>query len=907
VVLAASLALVTGAAVATSPPGETVPGNLTTTGAGDEVDVVVTFESAAARDPAVVRRVGGAVTGGTDVSVVPVLFATVPEAALDRLRAAPGVASVEPDRQVQLIGVESGRESGPPSTEAPARLTTESGLRPETAGAAVATDGETSWAYERIRAGAAAEAVPESEQAAVDVAVLDTGVDTDHPQLADSLAWGIDTTGEEVAYGLDAVEDTQGHGTLTTGLIAAAADGSGTVGVAPGVDVYAVQVLEGRYGELSDIVQGVDAVLAGPDGEVGTEDDPDVISMSLGGELDTEAERRAIENASEVALVVAAAGNTGDGSAETNDVAYPAAYEPVVAVAATNRQGVSPDFSSEGAEVEVAAPGVDVPSTAVGGGTENVTGTSFSAPLVSGAAALVVAEDLADGSRDHSNDAVRKRLQTATQDLGPDGRDPFTGFGEIRVDAAVAGEPAETELDVALTAPGDGETVEGTVAVRAAVTDDDGDRPTVEIAVGDGPWRSMSYDTDQGTYRYPWEAGGRFAGEYTLRVRAREDGVTVRDTVTVVVDGGDPSPSVRIDSPTEGERIEGEVQVVVEAADGQTPATELTVEVAVGDGPWRPASYSGSEFVADLTVDGEPGEATLRARATDGDGRTTTVTRPVVVDEDDPPRVTVYSPAPGERVVGSTLLIAQPVDDRTPTANHTVEYRVDGGSWRSMEYNPAYDDFDANLTVYGLADGSHEVQFRADDGTDDTTETVGFEVDNDALSAPGLAVEATGAAVEPGKRATVSATVELATNVSSLETYVTGLPANWTVTDVDRDGGLWFSRPSVLAWSDEDDLTAGRTLTPSLTVEIPETASTSANVTFVVVTGDGRAEGVGVTVGPGGDPVIDSLVGEDGVQFEEVLEAIRYYNTDAVVPGTDGERVSFEQILEIIRRYNEQN
>lgn len=885
-----------GAATATPPDDP----------ANETVAVVVTFTDHDTRDAALVRRVGGHVTGGQDINVVPVLFATVPESSLAELRRAPGVASVERDRRVRLAGLDWGDEPADPRTFG----TTGGKTASHRADASLQVAGnESSWGYERIDAAAALATVPESEQSAVDVAVIDTGVDTDHPQLADSLAWGLNTTGENVTYGLSTAEDEVGHGTFTTGVIAAADDGTAPVGVAPGVDVYAVKVFDGRFGTISDVVQGIDAVLPGPDGELGTADDPDVISMSLGGGFSTEAERRAIENASSVAVLVAAAGNSGDGDPLTDDVGYPAAYDPVIAVGATNRGGVSPQFSSDGPRVEVAAPGVNVTSTAIGGETTAATGTSVSAPFVAGTAALVIAEDLADGERDLSDAAVRERLQNATVDLGPDGRDRFTGFGELRVDAAVTGDPVDTPLDVTIDAPTQNETVSNTTEIVASVTDADDDRPTVEVSIDGGPWRAMEYDRDRNAYVVEWDSAGVFDGRYTIRVRARENGVSVRDSVTAVVDRNGARPAVQIRDPVAGEVVEGTVSVWVRAADGQTPAENLTVEVSFAGGPWRAIDYYGDgDFVGEVDVGLAPGNYTLRARATDGDGKTTTTSVPVQVDGNDPPQIAIYAPAEGDRVAGAFTVIADPVDDRTPTEDLAVEYRIDGGEWQAMTYNPFYDDFDANESVFGLADGPHIATFRASDGNLSSRRTVTFQVDNSRLRSFDLAVDAEGAAVEPGENATIAVSVDLAARASYLQTHVNGLPDGWEVTDVESGSGTWLADSRVLFWT--SGLERGRTVSSTITVSVPENATASETLTLVAVTGDGRAEGTTAAVTVGGqdvNPVIRAIVGADGeVQAGEVLTAIDYYNTGEPVPGTGGETVSSQQVLEIIRRYNEQ-
>ena len=126
-------------------------------------------------------------------------------------------------------------------------------------------------------------------------------------------------------------------------------------------------------------------------------------------------------------LLVAAAGNDGDGTIE-----YPAGLDQVVSVAAIDaRDGVAP-FSNENSDVELAAPGVDILSTKLGGGYISYSGTSMATPHVAGAAALLWAR-----TPRATASSVRRRLDAAVDDLGAPGRDPAYGYGVV--DLAKAG------------------------------------------------------------------------------------------------------------------------------------------------------------------------------------------------------------------------------------------------------------------------------------------------------------------------------------------------------------------------------------------------------------------------------------------------------------------------------------
>lgn len=269
----------------------------------------------------------------------------------------------------------------------------------------------------------------------VKVAVLDTGIDQDHPDL--NVAGGV-----SFVDGTESWNDDQGHGTHCAGTIAARNDDKGTVGVAPDVELYAIKVLGGDgSGQFSWILAGLGWAL---------ENGMDVVSMSLGSDVEeagTEcplAYQRAAEQLAEAGcVVVAAAGNNGD-SPVNPWVGIPARCPGFIAVAAVDKDSRLASFSSRGPDglgpeqaVEIAAPGVDINSTVPGGGYDVFSGTSMACPHVSGAAALVK-----QAFPDWSARQIRERLRGSASDLPPGGRDIGTGFGLLDCLAAVTeGEP----------------------------------------------------------------------------------------------------------------------------------------------------------------------------------------------------------------------------------------------------------------------------------------------------------------------------------------------------------------------------------------------------------------------------------------------------------------------------------
>jgi subtilisin len=253
----------------------------------------------------------------------------------------------------------------------------------------------------------------------VDVAVIDTGVDLDHPDLNVHAAGAMNCSNGRSA------DDGNGHGTHVAGTVGAVDDADGVVGVAPGARIWPVRVLNQRgSGSYSDIVCGIDYVTAHAD-------EIEVANMSLGGggaddgscgSASNDAMHRAIcgSVAAGVTYVVAA-GNDADDAA--NHV--PAAYDEVITVSAladfdglpggggsstcrTDQDDTLANFSNYGSDVDIVAPGVCIASTWKGGGYDTISGTSMASPHVAGGAALYVATHSSA-----SPDQVRSALVSA--------------------------------------------------------------------------------------------------------------------------------------------------------------------------------------------------------------------------------------------------------------------------------------------------------------------------------------------------------------------------------------------------------------------------------------------------------------------------------------------------------------
>ncbi|MCU1461972.1 MAG: Proprotein convertase in/kexin type 6 [Acidimicrobiales bacterium] len=258
------------------------------------------------------------------------------------------------------------------------------------------------------------------------VAVVDTGVRGDHEDLGATVLHGIDL----VNAGGDGRTDANGHGTHVAGIIAAAAsNGRGIAGGAPGVKILPVRVLDAQgQGFSSNVAQGI--IWA-------TDHGARVINLSLGGSTASQGTRTAIQYAnSKGAIVLAAAGNAG---ANGNAPMYPGAFPEAVAVAAVDQQLGHASFSNSGSYVDIAAPGVGVLSTWGSSPTAYAyaDGTSMATPYASAAAALVASINPAISAA-----GIANVLEASARDLGAPGTDPYFGHGLINPrDAVLRAQP----------------------------------------------------------------------------------------------------------------------------------------------------------------------------------------------------------------------------------------------------------------------------------------------------------------------------------------------------------------------------------------------------------------------------------------------------------------------------------
>ncbi|MBI4053917.1 MAG: S8 family serine peptidase [Candidatus Doudnabacteria bacterium] len=357
--------------------------------AASQADVFIVFENTPGpSEQALVKAQGGKIK--YSYTLVPAIAASLSEQAVSALSKNPKVKAIEPDGIVYAIDAEL----------------------------------DNTWGVKRIGAGTVHGSG--NKGTGVKVAIIDSGIDYTHPDLDANFFGGYDFVNSDS----DSLDDN-GHGTHVAGTVAAEDNDTGVVGAAPQAKLYALKVLNSSgSGSWSNVIAAL---------QWAVENAIQVTNNSYGSGSDPGSTvKAAFDNSAAAGIFhAAAAGNSGNCAGKGNNVGYPARYASVIAVAATNQDDTRPCFSSTGPTVELAAPGVKINSTKLGGGYVEFNGTSMASPHVAGTAALVIAAGITDSNGDGKiNDEVRKRLQETADDLGSLGKDNQYGYGLVDADEA---------------------------------------------------------------------------------------------------------------------------------------------------------------------------------------------------------------------------------------------------------------------------------------------------------------------------------------------------------------------------------------------------------------------------------------------------------------------------------------
>jgi thermitase len=496
----------------------------------------------------------------------------------------------------------------------------------------------TTWHLPRISCPAAWDITTGSS--AVTIAIIDTGVDASHPDLQPKLVpgWNFYDNNSNTA-------DVHGHGTAVAGAAAACSNnGLGVASPAWGCKIMPIRVADANgYATISALAN---AVTWAADRGVR------VANISFGASNHSTLGSAAQYMRSKGGVVTVSAGNDGTFVTSPDD-------PYVLTISATDQFDAIASWSTTGNNVDLGAPGVSVKTTLRGGGTGSGSGTSFSAPVVAGVAALVISANPALTATQ-----VESILKQGADDLGNPGWDPSYGWGRLNAARAVAlatgggTPPPPTPADttppsVSFSAPTSGATVSGTVSVQVAATDSGG-VASVSLKV-DGT--DVATDTTS-PYSFSWNTVTWANGTHILTATATDaagNSASVQRTVTVsnpVIDS--LPPEVSFTFPTTGATVSGIVAVQVAASDsGGVASVRLSVDGALQSTDTS-APYSFSWDSA-----GWPnGTHTLMATAVDAAGNTANTSIAVTVSNSTVAALAVADLIPNTVRSGGSIALA---------------------------------------------------------------------------------------------------------------------------------------------------------------------------------------------------------------------------------------------------------
>ena len=461
----------------------------------DRVNVLITFgRLPGAAEQALVRAAGGQVRH--TYHLVPGIAASLPSQAVAALRNSPNVLTIEPDGRVEAYDAEL----------------------------------DLAWGVARIGSGTVHSSGVTG--AGVRVAVFDSGLEYTHFELAHAFAGGWDFVNDD-----DDPADDNGHGTHVSGTIAAADDDQWVVGVAPGVQLFGIKILDATgQGDFSDVIAGlewaVDHGVQVTNHSYGSSSDPGTLVA------------QAFANSATAGLVhVAAAGNTGNCRGTGNNIGFPARYNHVMAVGATDQLDNRACFSSTGPTLELAAPGTPIVSSYLNDDIAYGQGTSMASPHVAGAAALLMSAGVLNAAQ------VRTLLTSTAIDLGDSGRDKLYGFGLVNVPAAMTAAglvpPAiYVGLSTDQTRYGDSDT---NAALTVSVSDQTGaplsglDASIATTFDGAPAVVTFVESATPGTYAGTLDISAAGAGQHQITVDVTGGGLTGSDVSAFLI-GSPPVP-----------------------------------------------------------------------------------------------------------------------------------------------------------------------------------------------------------------------------------------------------------------------------------------------------------------------------------------------------------------------------
>lgn len=458
----------------------------------------------------------------------------------------------------------------------------------------------------------AAVAWDSTQGAGVTIAILDSGIDTSHPDLAGNLVAGYNIYGNNTD-----VSDICGHGTSVAGTAAARTNnGTGVAGVAGQAKIMPLKIAyldpatNGCLAYASTIANGL-TYAADHGARVAN------ISYAVGAIASVQSAANYMK--SKGGLVFASAGNNGAALTGLPTTS-------MIVVGATDGNDARTSWSNYGAIVELTAPGAGIWTTKKGGTYGAVNGTSFSSPLAAGVAALMMA-----AAPTLSNTQIQQLLVSTSADLGAVGRDALFGFGRVNAAAAVAAAEASvaavdsTAPTAAIGAPLGSSSVSGLVPVSVTAADNVG-VARVELQANGA---TVAVDT-AAPFAFSWNSAGSANGMVNLvavafdaagnRGQSATVAVNVANAVVQTVAAADSiAPAVAISNPVGG-AVSGSVNVSVNATDNNGAAA-ITQTLSI-DGVVVARATGGALAYSWNTRKASVGTHTIQAVARDAAGNT---------------------------------------------------------------------------------------------------------------------------------------------------------------------------------------------------------------------------------------------------------------------------------------------
>jgi subtilisin family serine protease len=448
-----------------------------------------------------------------------------------------------------------------------------------------------SWALPKIEA---PNAWDKANGSGVTIAILDTGVNGSHPDLAANMVpgWNIFDNNADTS-------DVHGHGTSVSGAAAMVGNnGAGSAGVAWGAKIMPVRISSpDGWAYFSTIAQGVNWA---------ADNGARVANVSYGVSGSASVQSAANYMRSKGGVVVVAAGNSG---VDENI----AAHDSMLSISATGSTDVRPSWSSYGNYVDLAAPGVSIYAPTRGGGYANVSGTSFSAPITAGTVALMMSANAKLTPADV--DAI---LKSSAVDLGTAGYDPYYGYGRIDAAKAVTQAAAKVSTDtqaptIRITSPTGG-------AVNSVVPVD------LEYADNVGVTRAELYvngnrvATDEASpFAFAWDTTAHADGAHTLTARAYDaaGNVGASASVSVTVSNDTIAPVISSFNLTDGMTISSSKQSISASATDNQKVAKMSLTI---DGKEVAIAYGSSISYSWNTRKVADGDHVVTVRAWDAAG-----------------------------------------------------------------------------------------------------------------------------------------------------------------------------------------------------------------------------------------------------------------------------------------------